>query len=150
MKRGPKQVIVQVVSSWAEEHPWGHGLPRVRGFELPRFVERLQDCAELWRHVDAPDLVRFRRGFLPAYNGSADLQKLTVEIHITPLQTDQFTLAKSRAHGTEEEGVETGTARLYGLEEALDFLRREWVDMRVGGFPCGEEAPEVGHGIAGH
>ena len=91
-------------------------MPRERGVELPRFMERLQDRAELWRHVNAPNLVRLRGGFLPAYNGTADFQKPPVKIHISPLQADQFTLAKSRTHGTEEEGIERRPMGLCGCD----------------------------------
>ncbi len=97
VERTSEIAFIPPVTKGREKHPVLYWLSRHRRFKYSSVFELLQAVRELRRQIHPPDLACFRRRELSSHDRSSDLNEPTMNIHVAPLQANEFSLAQSGA-----------------------------------------------------
>ena len=101
VERASEIAFIPPAPKGREKHPVLYWLPRHRRFKCSRVFELLQAVHELRRDIHPPDLACFRRRELSAHDRASHLNEPPANIHIAPLQANEFSLAQSGADRTQ-------------------------------------------------
>ena len=118
------EFITHPLMGGSDEDPGASGSPFMAASRVTRLFQPLEDLGQLRGHIHAADLVGLGCGDLSAHDRPSHFNELAAKIEISPLQAEQFSLAHTGSHRTEEKGIEQRSRVLRLVEDRPDFLGR--------------------------